>query len=53
MPETPSIDVALRWGHTRSYLIKIRPSWDPAHYYSAGAEPARGLPRLERPDGEP
>ncbi len=50
MPETPSIEVALAWGHARAYRIRIRPSWDPAHYYSAGTERVPTLPELTRPE---
>lgn len=48
MPETRSTDEALEWARARSDRVKIRPSWDPAHYYSAGAQVLGGLPRLER-----
>lgn len=42
MPETPSIDAALEWGRERSDRVRIRPSWDPAHYYEGGAVPVPG-----------
>jgi hypothetical protein len=50
MPETPSLDVALEWGRARSDRVKIRPSWDPTRYFSAGSESKPGEPRLERPN---
>ena len=52
MPETPSIDVALDCARARSDRIKIRPSWDPAHSYSAGPVPT-GEPLPELPDQRP
>jgi hypothetical protein len=42
MPETPSIDAALEWGRERSDRVKIRPSWDSAHYYEGGSVPMPG-----------
>jgi len=42
MPETPSIEAALAWGRDRSDRVKIRPSWDPAHYYEGGSVPQSG-----------
>jgi hypothetical protein len=52
MPATPSTDEALEWARARSDRVKIRPSWDPAHYYSAGSRAVRGLPRLEWIEGD-
>jgi hypothetical protein len=42
MPETASIDDAVEWGHARSDRVKIRPSWDPDHYYEAGSVAKEG-----------
>ena len=50
MPETSSLDTALEWARVRSDRVKIRPSWDPAQYYSAGWEAVRGVLPLQRPD---
>jgi len=46
MPNTPSIDVALEWARSRADRIQVRPSWDPAHSYSAGSTPRPGMPPL-------
>jgi hypothetical protein len=50
MPKTSSLDIALDWARVRSDRVKIRPSWDPEQYYSAGAQAVRGIPTLRRPD---
>ena len=49
MPETPSIDVAVAWGRVRADRVVVRPSWDPAQYYSAGEQSKAGEPRLDLP----
>ena len=50
MPQTPEIEIALTWARQRSDRIKIRPSWDAARSYSAGATPTgESLPELPDP----
>jgi hypothetical protein len=52
MPRTSSTDDAVAWARSRSDRVNIRPSWDPAHYYSAGEKPTRHPP-LQRPNASP
>jgi hypothetical protein len=52
MPETAAVDVALEWGRARSDRVKIRPSWDPARYYSAGTRTMPGESVLHFPDDD-
>lgn len=52
MPDTPSITQAVIWGRERSPVVMIRPAFDPAETYWAGANPPperfRELPVLPR-----
>jgi hypothetical protein len=47
MPEASSTESALEWARSRADRVRIRPSWDPTHYYSAGATRELRLPELK------
>ena len=53
MPETASVDVALEWERARSDRVKIRSSWHPARYYSAGTRTMPGESVLQVPGDQP